>query len=129
LTTLSSVRKGFLGEQRVITDLIKKDLSVFMPVVDDIGVDMVVDTSINIYKVQVKTIYTLKSKTSIEVKLDKHIEGDHKIDIVAVYYQPKDIIAYVPFADKSRINLALHTAKNNQKYKRLWFYEFMEFPP
>tara|TARA_R110002020_G_C16286361_1_gene772136 strand:- start:797 stop:1186 length:390 start_codon:yes stop_codon:yes gene_type:complete len=129
LTTLSSVRKGFLGEQRVITDLIKKDLSVYIPVVDDVGVDMVVDTSVNIYKVQVKTLYTLKSKTSIEVKLDKHIDGNHNIDIVAVYYQPKDIIAYVPFPDKCRISLALHTAKNNQKYKRLWFYEFMEFPP
>ena len=81
MTTLSSVRKGFLGEQRVITDLIKKDLSVYIPVVDDVGVDMVVDTSVNIYKVQVKTLYTLKSKTSIEVKLDKHIDGNHNFSL------------------------------------------------
>ena len=129
MTPLSPVRKGFIGEQNVVVDLIKKNHAVYLPVVDDTGIDMVVETAKNIYRVQVKTIHTMKSKTSIEVKLDKHIEHDHKIDIVAVYYKPKDIIAYIPFKNKSRIQLALYTAKNKQEQKRLWFYEFMEFPP
>ena len=129
MTPLSPVRKGYIGEQNVVVDLIKKNHAVYLQVVDDTGIDMFVETAKNIYRVQVKTIHTLKSKTSIEVKLDKHIDHDHKIDIVAVYYKPKDIIAYVPFKNRSRINLALYTAINNQEQKRLWFYEFMEFPP
>ena len=79
MTPLSPVRKGYIGEQNVVVDLIKKNHAVYLPVVDDTGIDMVVETAKNIYRVQVKTIHTMKSKTSIEVKLDNHIAHDHKM--------------------------------------------------
>jgi hypothetical protein len=78
-------------------------------------------------RVQVKTITSVNRNTSVEVRLKKYINKD-LIDIVAVYYQPKDIIAYIPYDNQTSINLALKGAKNKQKKFRHYFYQYMEFP-
>lgn len=120
-------RIGWEGEQVVLKDLImNQGMDVYTSVVDDNLCDMVVDTGKKLKRVQVKTRSTLRGNTSVEVKLNKYVKS--KIDVVAIWYKPKDIIAYVPYKGEEFLLLAVETAKNNQEQGRNWFYRYMEFP-
>jgi|TARA_R110000737_G_scaffold25082_4_gene43735 Holliday junction resolvase-like predicted endonuclease len=124
---LTTKRLGFIGETYVALDLISKGLDVFIPMVDDRGIDMIVDTGKLLKRVQVKyRNQSITPATSIEIKLNKYKKG--QIDVVAVYYVPKNIIAYYPYNGEDSINLALSMAKNNQESGRDWFYKYQEFP-
>ena len=48
--------------------------------------------------------------------------------MIAVYFVPKDIIAYVPYENTHHLTLALTTGKNNQNKGRKWFYSYERFP-
>ena len=123
----STVRLGTIGETAVVHDIVKNyEYQLYTPVVDDKGVDLIVDRGDRFFKVQIKTVTGYNKDTSIEVRLRKYSKGD--FDILAVYFEPQNIIAYVPFLGENFINLALKRAKNGQTNNRLWFYEFMEFP-
>ena len=123
----STLRTGKIGETAIIHDIIKNyNYPIYQPIVDDSGVDFIIDRGDKFLKIQVKTIVHDSRETGIEVRLRKYSEKT--FDIVAIYYPPKDIIAYVPFNGEKTITLALKRARNNQKKHRLWFYEFMEFP-
>ena len=124
---LNTKRTGWSGEQAVARNLISEHgHDVYFPVVDDKGVDMIVDTGKHLKRVQVKTRKSKKSNTSVEVRLGQY-KGSN-IDVIAIYYIPKDIIAYVPYNNEEFLNLALSTAKINQEQGRTWFYKYMEFP-
>ena len=123
-----SVSKGKVGELAIRKDLIASNYNVYLPECDSAQVDLVVDTQSGIMKrVQIKTVYKMKTDTSIEVDTRKYINTG-RVDVIAIYYQPKDDIAYVPFENTRSINLALQTAKNNQDKKRKWFYGYRRFP-
>ena len=93
---LNTKRTGWLGEQAVARNLISEHgYDVYFPVVDDKGVDMIVDTGKHLKRVQVKTRKSKKSNTSVEVRLGQY-KGSN-IDVIAIYFAPKDIIAYVPY--------------------------------
>ena len=120
-------RVGWEGEQAVIRDLImNQGMDVYTSVVDDNLCDMVVDTGKKLKRVQVKTRIALRGNTSVEIKLTKYVKS--KIDVIAIWYKPKDIIAYVPYKGEEFLLLAVETAKNNQEHGRNWFYRYMEFP-
>lgn len=120
-------RIGWEGEQVVLKDLImNQGMDVYTSVVDDNLCDMVVDTGKKLKRVQVKTRSTLRGNTSVEVKLTKYVKS--KIDVIAIWYKPKNIIAYVPYKGEEFLLLAVETAKNNQEHGRNWFYRYMEFP-
>lgn len=124
---MNTVRIGFVGEQRVKIDLIERlGFHVYAPVIDDHMTDLLVDTGKNIKKVQVKTTTKLKTKTSIEIPLKKYVNSD--VNIIAVYFMPKDLICYYPYNGEDCINLAVTTAVNNQDKGRNWFYKYMDFP-
>ena len=124
---MSTQRIGWEGESVVQKDLIiNQRLDVYTSIVDDNLCDMVVDTGKKLKRVQVKTRSTLRGNTSVEVKLTKYVKS--KIDVVAIWYKPKDIIAYVPYKGEEFLLLAVETAKNNQEHGRNWFYRYMEFP-
>ena len=124
---MSTQRIGWEGESVVQKDLIiNQRLDVYTSIVDDNLCDMVVDTGKKLKRVQVKTRSTLRGNTSVEVKLTKYVKS--KIDVVAIWYKPKDIIAYVPYKGEEFLLLAVETAKNNQEQGRNWFYRYMEFP-
>lgn len=124
----SPSRLGKIGETAVVADMIQNtEYPIYLPVSDDRGVDMVVDRHGEYLRVQVKTIMNMNKGSSIEVNLNKY-SGKDLIDLVAVYFHPKDIIAYIPYNDEPIMTLALERAKNNQVKDRLWFYAFMEFP-
>jgi len=101
-------------------------LDVYQSVVDDNLCDLVVDTGKKLKRVQVKARATLRGNSSIEIKLAKYTKS--KIDVIAIWYKPKDIIAYVPYKGEEFLLLAVETAKNNQEQGRNWFYRYMEFP-
>ena len=102
--------------------------NIYRPVLDVDQVDLVVELSNgSMKKVQIKTVMRLKRGTSIEVSLSKY-QNTNRVDVVAVYYLPKDIIAYVPYDNSHALCLALTTGKNNQTKGRKWFYSYERFP-
>ena len=120
--------KGTVGELAVRKDLLDAGYMCYLPECDSNQTDLIVEMSNGAFKrVQVKTVDRAKTTTSIEVRLAKHM-NTNRVDVVAVYYKPKDIIAYVPYENEIKIHLALTTAKNNQKTKRKWFYQYERFP-
>ena len=122
-----SISKGKVGELAIRKDLILCNYNVYLPEVDN-GIDLLVELSIGlIKKVQIKSVYKLQTDTSLVVDTRKYI-NTNRVDVVAIYYEPKDDIAYVPFENQGTINLALQTAKNYQDKKRKWFYGYRRFP-
>jgi Holliday junction resolvase-like predicted endonuclease len=121
----STKRIGYLGEQYVVSHLLKQGYDVYYPAVDDNGVDLIVETDTKLKRVQVKTIRRIRG-TTIEINTSKYI--NRGIDVIAIYLELKSIIAYYPFQNEERIILAVHQAKNNQEKGRNWFYRYMEFP-
>jgi len=125
---ISSVRKGTIGELAVIKALLPY-YNVYVPVCDDQETDLIVEHKNTYDKVNVKNIGALTTKTSIELRSKKHCESKI-LDVIAVYYEPIGI-AYIPFKAMGYpkyINLAIHTAHNNQSKKRTYFYQYMRYP-
>ena len=127
-TSLHSLHKGALGELAVKKDLLEQGYNVYEPVVDVDQVDLVVALSNGAMKrVQVITVTKLNRGTAIEVNLHKY-KNTNRIDVVAVYFLPKDIIAYYPYDNSHGLSLAITTGKNNQTKGRKWFYSYDRFP-
>jgi len=125
---LHSLNKGALGELAVQKDLIRQGYNIYAPVVDVDQVDLIVELGNGgMKRVQIKTVMTLKRGTAVEVNLTKY-KDTNRIDVVAVYFLPKDIIAYYPYDNKHALSLALTTGKNNQTKGRKWFYSYERFP-
>lgn len=124
---MHSVHTGKIGEIAVQKDLLLQNYNVFLPLVDS-GIDIVVEMQNGtMQRVQVKCVSEMKKRTSIEVNLAKY-KNTNKVDVIAVYFVPKDIIAYVPYENTHHLTLALSTGKNNQSKGRKWFYSYERFP-
>ena len=125
---MHTLNKGKLGELAVQKCLVEQGYNIYTPVVDVSQVDLVVELHNGAMKrVQIKTVTELKRGTAVEVNLTKY-KGTNRIDVVAVYYLPKDIIAYFPYDNSHQLSLALSTGKNNQTKGRKWFYSYDRFP-
>lgn len=120
--------KGKMGELAIRQDLLSQGYNIYLPEVDVTQVDMIVETSIYaIKRVQIKCVTKLRRGTAVEVDTTKY-KDKNRVDVVAIYYEPKDIIAYVPYENTHAISLALTTGKNNQTKNRKWFYSYERFP-
>jgi len=120
--------KGALGELAVQKDLIMQGYNVYHPIVDADQVDLVVEMNNGaMRRVQIKSVVEVSRGTAVEVTLSKY-RHTGRVDVVAVYYVPKDIIAYVPYENTHHLTLALTTGKNNQSKGRKWFYSYERFP-
>lgn len=120
--------KGKIGELAIRQDLLSKGYNVYLPEVDVTQVDMIVETaSFSIRRVQIKCVTKLRRGTAIEVDTTKY-KDTKRVDVVAIYFEPKNIIAYVPYENTHAISLALSTGKNNQTKGRKWFYSYEYFP-
>ena len=127
---ISTIKSGMIGETAVIHDLTINypEFEVYKPIVDDKGVDLLVDTGKSYQKVQVKTLNKSKTDTSLEVDFRKHLNAKHDIHIFAVFFTPIKKIAYIPWEGQKRMQLAFKRAKNNQSKKRDSFYNYLDFP-
>ena len=120
--------KGRIGELAIRQDLLSQGYNIYLPEVDVTQVDMIVETKIfAIKRVQIKCVTKLRRGTAIEVDTTKY-KDTNRVDVVAIYYEPKNIIAYVPYENTHAISLALSTGKNNQTKGRKWFYSYEYFP-
>ena len=125
---MHSMMKGKMGELAIRQDLLSQGYNLYLPEVDVTQVDMIVETSIYaIKRVQIKCVTKLRRGTAVEVDTTKY-KDTNRVDVVAIYYEPKDIIAYVPYENTHAISLALTTGKNNQTKNRKWFYSYERFP-
>ena len=125
---MHSVQKGKIGELAIRQDLLSQGYNIYLPEVDVTQVDMIVETaSFAIRRVQIKCVTKLRRGTAIEVDTTKY-KDTNRVDVVAIYYEPKNISAYVPYQNTHAISLALSTGKNNQTKGRKWFYSYEYFP-
>ncbi len=126
----SKTRRGTIGELKVQADLLLTNYDVYVPICDDHSVDLVVESQQGFHKVQVKTITGLSTKSSMELRLSKYVSKGmtHRIDVVGIYFEPSDIIAYIEYEGQLSFNLAVKNSANNQTKKVKWFYDYMDFP-
>ena len=124
---LSSIRKGAIGEMRVIIDLLLRGYDVYVPVIDDNGVDLLVVNNGNIKKVQCKSHdYPIsKYQTSIVI----NTRGCSRADIIAVPVIPVDKVCYIKSKDVKRsVNIAYEDSVSGQKENRRWYKDYLDFP-
>ena len=125
LTT--SIRKGALGELKVIADLLERGYDVYAPVVDDNGIDFIVSNGTNMRSVQVKSHDNRGPKyaTSVEVNTRKC----QKADVVAVPIKIMDCVCYVNSNTVKRsINIAFAESLIVRRKRRHWYEDYLEFP-
>lgn len=124
----NTMRIGLSGELAVQKSLISDGYHVYVPLLDDVETDLVCETKYGFKRVQVKTVTKLATKSSIEIRMSKH-RGTDRIDVLAVYYEPLNIIAYINWdSSKESINLAINNAVNGQEKHRKYFYAYSNFP-
>lgn len=118
---------GSIGEYAIISDLLSQGVEVFKTIDDVRNTDLVCYSNGSFKRVQIKTVTFLKTKSSVEIKMHKHMKNADHIDYLAVYLLNEKLCAYVPYNGEGSIMLALKRAKNSQNKKRKWFYEYMDF--
>ena len=127
---ISTTRKGYIGQQIVIDFLLKKNLRVYEPVVDDFGVDLLVEKNEKFISVQVKyhTQFTKSSSTSIHVNIEPTeaewigtpIHVDNKTHII--WYKNKRK------GKRFAVHFAVNKPKNNQVKKINFYKSFLKSP-
>jgi len=125
--SLDTNTKGKIGEYAIISDLLSQNVECFRPTNDNNNTDLVAFSNGTWKRIQIKTVTYLKTRSSVEIKMHKHMKNVDHIDYLAVYLTEEKLCAYVPYNGEGSIMLALKRAKNCQNKKRKWFYEFMEF--
>lgn len=124
--TMHSISKGKIGELAVRKNLVESGYNIYIPECDSAQVDLIVELESGLMKrVQIKSVFSDKAKTSIEVNTKKYVNSG-RVDIIAVYYD--EMIAYVPYTNQKTLQLAISTAKNGQTKDRNWFYSYKRFP-
>jgi len=120
-----SVRKGRIGELKVLIDLLMKGYDVYEPVVDDNGIDLIVSNG-KLYKsVQCKMHKIAGKKTSVEI----NTRTCHNADILAVPIIQKDCVCYIPTVKVKRaFTIAYAPSLSGQKLLRNWYEDYLEFP-
>ena len=123
---MHSVSKGKIGELAIRKNLIEAGYNIYLPECDSAQVDLVVELESGMMKrVQIKSVYSDRDKTSIEINTKKYVNTG-RVDIIAVYYD--DMIAYIPYDNQKTLQLAISTARNGQTKDRNWFYSYKRFP-
>ena len=125
--SLDTNTKGKIGEYAIISDLLSQNVECFRPTNDNNNTDLVAFSNGTWKRIQIKTCTYLKTRSSVEIKMHKHVKNVDHIDYLAVYLTEEKLCAYVPYNGEGSIMLALKRAKNCQNKKRKWFYEYMEF--
>ena len=120
-----SIRKGRIGELKVVIDLLQKGYDVYEPVVDDNGIDMLVSNG-ELYKsVQCKIHKIARKITAVEI----NTRNCHNADILAIPIVAKNCVCYIPTKKVKRaFTIAFLPSLNGQKLFRNWYEDYLEFP-
>lgn len=128
LPKLSRTRKGYIGENLVIKYLLEKNLKLYAPIVDDFGIDLLIEQDNKYTKVQVKYHTTIMSSSAVQVKI-KPTQADY-IAIPVQAYGRMHIMWYKNTRKNKRYTVAFqkYYPKNNQVKKVNFFKSFLESP-
>tara|TARA_R100000458_G_C8115088_1_gene136329 strand:+ start:130 stop:537 length:408 start_codon:yes stop_codon:yes gene_type:complete len=128
LPKLSRTRKGYIGENLVIKYLLEKNLKLYAPIVDDFGIDLLIEQDNKYTKVQVKYHTTIMSSSAVQVKI-KPTQADY-IAIPVQAYGRMHIMWYKNTRKNKRYTIAFqkYYPKNNQVKKVNFFKSFLECP-
>jgi len=125
---LTTTRKGYLGELLVIEELLKRNLMVYRPVVDDFHIDLLVEQDKKITKIQVKYHTTMMTESSIQVRV-RPTQADY-IAIPVKAYGKMHIMWYKNTRKHKKYTIAFnkYTPKNNQVKGVNFFKSFLKCP-
>ena len=115
---------GTIGENLVIANLLKRNIDVYKPCVDDKTIDLLVLIDNKPITIQVKNHGYMPTKSSIQVRI-----RNTNADVIAVPY--KDRVFYFINKEKKSnwsMHLAIKKPKNNQKEKVHFAKDYEEFP-
>ena len=128
LPKLSRTRKGYIGENLVIKYLLEKNLKLYAPIVDDFGIDLLIEQDNKYTKVQVKYHTTIMSSSAVQVKIQP-TQADY-IAIPVQAYGRMHIMWYKNTRKNKRYTIAFqkYYPKNNQVKKVNFFKSFLECP-
>jgi hypothetical protein len=120
-----TIRKGKIGELKVIIDLLKKGYDVYEPVVDDNGIDLLVSNGKLVKSVQCKMHDNRIKNTSVEV----NTRTCHNAEVLAVPIIYHDCVCYVQTKKVKRaFTIAYLPSLSGQKLYRNWYEDYLEFP-
>ncbi len=125
---ISTTRKGYIGQEIVSDYLLRKNLRVYTPVVDDFGVDLLVEKYGKYTSIQVKYHTTFTNQASIQVRIlptiadwiatPLHINKKTKI----IWYKNNRK------TEKYTVAFAVNKPKNNQVKKINFYKNFLKAP-
>jgi len=114
--------KGDISEQRITLDLLESGYSVSEPVGDNQRYDLILDTGVDLLKVQVKTA-TTTGEGSIKFNCqssyllsDGSVERGYtanEVDLFAVYCHNTGDIAYIPVEETPNSEMRLRDEKKS----------------
>ena len=128
-TKLSTKRRGRIGELLTEVDLLKRDLLIMTPIVDDKNIDYAVIDQGKTYTIQVKYHRSSTTSTAISIKVKPCIA-----DIIAIPFTNGGLyqVFYVWNRNKDRcwnMNISISQPKNNQSKGIHFGKDYREFPP
>jgi hypothetical protein len=125
---LTTTRKGYLGELLVIQELLKRNLMVYAPIVDDFHIDLLVEQGRKFTKIQVKYHTTMMTESSVQVRV--HPTDADYIAIPVKAYGKMHIMWYKNTRKNKRYTIAFqkYTPKNNQVKGVNFFKSFLKCP-
>ncbi len=139
---LHQKRKGSIGEQAVILDLLKQDIAVFTEIGDLSRIDLIAIIDNIPIRIQVKARTPSTNNNDkkhscgvIDLKAEKsgpnyrYHYTQNDFDILAVYDLESDKIAYISvneFLSKQHFSIRVKPAKNNQKTNIKMFSDYSD---
>ena len=126
--SISTTRKGYIGQEIVADYLLRKNLRVYTPVVDDFGVDLLVEIDGKYTSIQVKYHTRFTNPTSIQVDISAT-----NADWIAIPMEIDEEIKIIWYKNKRKgiryaVSFAVNTPKNNQVKKVNFYKNFLKAP-
>ena len=125
---MNKTQIGDISEQKFVLYCLNHDVPILKPIGNNLPYDFIIDFNNQLYKIQVKTAYTVKtinswifntrstSKNYTEITNKNYIG---KIDYFAVINPSCDIICFVPISKASMGSMTIYYGDNpkpNQNY-------------
>ena len=128
LKKLTTTRRGYIGESIVIDYLLKKNLRLYAPVIDDFHIDLVAEKDNKYTTMQVKYHCSMFNDTSIQVKVTTTTAD---WIVTPVHVDNNTHIIWYKNTRKNKkytIAFAISKPKNNQVKKINFYKSFLKCP-
>ena len=121
---LTTIRKGYISENIIKNDLLKRNLELYEPVVDDKSVDLLVVYLDTVIRVQVKGHTYMNTKSSISIRVTPT-----NADVIAVPWEGNAYYMINKTKNKQwGFSFAVKPTANNQKEGVRFIHNYKDFP-